>query len=77
MPHEVFTSHKTCQNLCHLRNVYCLQVPITLYLLWGLVDHFEVSHKKNEICIYDQILPGDSWHSSKIIRADEKNTGFI
>ena len=22
-------------------------------------------------------LAGDSWYSSKIIRADEKNTGFI
>jgi hypothetical protein len=38
--------------------------------LWRLI-------LRNLECIYKSKMAGDSWHSLKIIHADEKNTGMI
>ena len=58
---------------------YALQFLLNT-CLFGVrsLSHLTTYHSNTGVSIRsNQIRAGDSWHSSKIIRADEKNVGFI
>jgi hypothetical protein len=45
---------------------------------WGIYNEDFHLYDIGRVWVFEDIFwAGDSWHSSKIIRADEKNTGII